>query len=72
MSALIKAPLTALLAAALATPAVAASNNVASQFPVRVLAVQPAGKRRLSPLEWAHGRGVAVGDRFDTTAALPA
>ena len=39
---------------------------------VRVLAVQPAGKRRLSPLEWAHGRGVAVGDRFDTTAALPA
>lgn len=33
---------------------------------VRVLAVQPAGKRRLSPLEWANGRGVAVGDRFDT------
>jgi len=39
---------------------------------VRVLAVQPAGKRRLSPLEWAHGRGVAVGDRFDTSAAPPA
>jgi methionyl-tRNA formyltransferase len=39
---------------------------------VRVLAVQPAGKRRLSPLEWAHGRGVAVGDRFDTCAAPPA
>jgi methionyl-tRNA formyltransferase len=39
---------------------------------VRVLAVQPAGKRRLSPLEWAHGRGVAVGDRFDTSAALRA
>lgn len=39
---------------------------------VRVLAVQPAGKRRLSPLEWAHGRGVAVGDRFDTSSAAPA
>jgi len=33
---------------------------------VRVAAVQPAGKRRLSPAEWANGRGVAVGDRFDT------
>jgi methionyl-tRNA formyltransferase len=33
---------------------------------VRVTAVQPAGKRRLSPSEWANGRGVAVGDRFDT------
>jgi methionyl-tRNA formyltransferase len=33
---------------------------------VRVTAVQPAGKRRLSPAEWANGRGVAVGDRFDT------
>ena len=33
---------------------------------VRILAVQPAGKRRLTPLEWANGRGVAVGDRFDT------
>jgi methionyl-tRNA formyltransferase len=39
---------------------------------VRVLAVQPAGKRRLSPLEWSHGRGVARGDRFDTTSAAPA
>lgn len=39
---------------------------------VRVLAVQPAGKRRLSPLEWAHGRGVTVGDRFDTSSAAPA
>jgi methionyl-tRNA formyltransferase len=38
---------------------------------VRILAVQPAGKRRLTPAEWAHGRGVAVGDRFDTTSALP-
>jgi methionyl-tRNA formyltransferase len=35
---------------------------------VRVTVVQPAGKRRLSPLEWANGRGVAPGDRFDTAA----
>ena len=35
---------------------------------VRVAVVQPAGKRRLSPVEWANGRGVAVGDRFDTVA----
>jgi methionyl-tRNA formyltransferase len=33
---------------------------------VRVTAMQPAGKRRLTPLEWANGRGIAVGDRFDT------
>jgi len=39
---------------------------------VRVLALQPAGKRRLAPLEWAHGRGIAVGDTFDTSAAAPA
>jgi methionyl-tRNA formyltransferase len=36
---------------------------------VRITAVQPAGKRRLSPTEWANGRGVAVGDRFDTDGA---
>ena len=35
---------------------------------VRVTVVQPAGKRRLSPAEWANGRGVAIGDRFDTVA----
>ena len=35
---------------------------------VRITVVQPAGKRRLSPLEWANGRGVAVGDQFDTAA----
>jgi methionyl-tRNA formyltransferase len=35
---------------------------------VRLAAAQPAGKRRLSPLEWAQGRGIAVGDRFDTEA----
>ena len=33
---------------------------------VRVTVVQPAGKRRLGPAEWANGRGLAVGDRFDT------
>jgi methionyl-tRNA formyltransferase len=32
---------------------------------VRVTAVQPAGKRRQSPVEWANGRGIAVGDRFE-------
>ena len=36
---------------------------------VRIAAVQPSGKRRLSPQEWAHGRGLAIGDRFDTGAA---
>jgi methionyl-tRNA formyltransferase len=35
---------------------------------LRITVVQPAGKRRLSPLEWANGRGIAVGDRFDTAA----
>ncbi len=35
---------------------------------LRVTVVQPAGKRRLSPAQWAHGRGVAAGDRFDTVA----
>lgn len=36
---------------------------------VRITAVQPAGKRRLSPQDWANGRGISVGDRFDTGAA---
>jgi methionyl-tRNA formyltransferase len=35
---------------------------------VRVLAAQPAGKRRLAPHEWEHGRGVTVGERFDAGA----
>jgi methionyl-tRNA formyltransferase len=39
---------------------------------VRIAVVQPAGKRRLSPQEWANGRGLAAGDRFDTSAATPA
>ena len=33
---------------------------------VRVLAVQPSGKKPLAPIEWARGRGIAVGDQFDT------
>ncbi|HKW49471.1 MAG TPA: methionyl-tRNA formyltransferase, partial [Gemmatimonadaceae bacterium] len=35
----------------------------------RITVVQPAGKRRLSPNEWARGRGVAIGDRFETAPA---
>ena len=35
---------------------------------IRIAAVQPSGKRRLAPQQWANGRGVAVGDRFDTSA----
>jgi methionyl-tRNA formyltransferase len=32
---------------------------------VRVLQVQPAGKRRMSAGEWLRGRGVTVGQRFE-------
>jgi methionyl-tRNA formyltransferase len=39
---------------------------------VRVAVVQPAGKRRLRPNEWASGRGVAAGDRFDTAPTIVA
>jgi methionyl-tRNA formyltransferase len=35
---------------------------------LRITIVQPAGKKRLSPLEWANGRGIEVGDHFDTAA----
>ena len=35
---------------------------------VRIAAVQPSGKTRMLPIEWANGRGFAVGDRFDTDA----
>jgi methionyl-tRNA formyltransferase len=31
---------------------------------VLVAAVQPAGKRRQAPMEWARGRGIAVGERL--------
>jgi methionyl-tRNA formyltransferase len=30
----------------------------------RIVAVQPAGKKRMAPEEWARGRGIAVGSRF--------
>ncbi|MBC7673402.1 MAG: methionyl-tRNA formyltransferase [Polaromonas sp.] len=36
---------------------------------VRVLAVQPSGRKPLAPVEWARGRGIAVGDRFDTDSS---
>lgn len=39
---------------------------------VRCSAVQPAAKKRLTPAEWANGRGVAVGARFETGADAPA
>lgn len=31
----------------------------------QIFGVQPAGKKRMSPEEWARGRGVAIGDRFE-------
>lgn len=31
---------------------------------VRVLNIQPAGKRRITPADWSRGRGIAVGDRL--------
>lgn len=33
---------------------------------VRVAYAHPAGRRRLASLDWAQGRGVAVGDKFET------
>jgi methionyl-tRNA formyltransferase len=32
---------------------------------VRILQVQPAGKKRMSGEDWVRGRGIAVGDRFE-------
>jgi methionyl-tRNA formyltransferase len=34
---------------------------------LRILAVQPSGKRRMTPEDWMRGRGIAQGDRFGTT-----
>jgi methionyl-tRNA formyltransferase len=34
---------------------------------VRIGCVQPAGKRKLTPADWARGRGVALGDQFGET-----
>jgi methionyl-tRNA formyltransferase len=31
---------------------------------VRIASVHPAGKRRISPQEWARGRGIAQGERL--------
>jgi methionyl-tRNA formyltransferase len=31
---------------------------------VQIASVQPAGKRAMSPREWASGRGIAVGERL--------
>lgn len=31
---------------------------------VRVLNIQPAGKKRITPADWSRGRGIAVGDRL--------
>jgi methionyl-tRNA formyltransferase len=31
---------------------------------VRVASVHPAGKRRITPAEWAHGRGISAGERL--------
>jgi len=39
---------------------------------IRVTVAQPAGKRRLTPNEWAAGRGASVGDRFDVVQAAGA
>jgi len=37
---------------------------------VRITVVQPAGKRRLSPNDWARGRGAAPGDDFESSPAI--
>jgi methionyl-tRNA formyltransferase len=34
---------------------------------VRIKEVQPSGKPRLAPLAWSRGRGINVGDAFDST-----
>jgi methionyl-tRNA formyltransferase len=31
---------------------------------VQIASVQPAGKRRLSPQDWARGRGIGLGERL--------
>ena len=31
---------------------------------VQITSVQPAGKRRLAPAEWARGRGIGLGERL--------
>jgi methionyl-tRNA formyltransferase len=36
---------------------------------VQIVAAQPSGKRRMSPVEWARGRGIAVGDTLGAASA---
>ncbi len=36
---------------------------------IRLGSVQPAGKRRMPPVDWLHGRGIAPGRRFDAAPA---
>jgi methionyl-tRNA formyltransferase len=38
----------------------------------RIAVVQPSGKRRLAPNDWARGRGASVGDRFEPAPATVA
>jgi methionyl-tRNA formyltransferase len=46
----------------------AAGMTVACGFgALRIFAVQPSGKRRMTPDDWMRGRGIAQGDRFGTT-----
>ena len=33
---------------------------------LQLASVQPSGKRRMAPADWQRGRGVSVGQRFDT------
>ncbi len=39
------------------------------QGAIRVAGVQPAGKRRMPPVDWQHGRGIAPGRRFQAAPA---
>jgi len=63
VSSSIKAPLVAALAlAGLGAPAIAVSNNIASQFPARVLAVHNAARAQagVAPLAWDPALGEAA------------
>jgi methionyl-tRNA formyltransferase len=35
---------------------------------VRIAEVHPPGKKRLAAAQWVRGRGVSVGDRFESPA----
>jgi methionyl-tRNA formyltransferase len=34
---------------------------------VRISTLQPAGRRRMAPIDWAHGRGLSLESRFDAS-----